>query len=183
MAQSISRRRFVETTLKSAALSAAALYLGPNLLRTRAAIAADPAFKFFTPAEAATIKAASARIIPSAPTGPGAIEVGAVNVIDFVCAQSPLVQPLYRGGAAGLDETAKAVHGKPFPAISAAQQDAVLRRVQTGKAVGTVWKQLPSPVFFLVLTLHTKSAYYTNPISFKYTGYPGTYDHAKMRHT
>lgn len=182
MARAITRRRFVAATLKSATLSAAALFLGANLLRTRAAIAANPALRFFTPGEAATIAAACARIVPSSPTEPGATEVGAVGVIDFICANTPPIQALYRGGAAGLDETARALHRQAFAKLAPSQQDAILISVQTGKAPGATWKQLPSPLFFLALGLHTKSAYYTNPLSFKHTGYPGIYDTAHKRH-
>jgi len=182
MIQAITRRQFVETTLRTAALSAAALYLGPNLIRTRAAIAADPGLKFLTPEEAVTIAAACARIIPSSPAEPGATEAGAAGVIDFVCANTPPLRPLYRGGAAGLNETAKALHQKAFAKITPAEQDAILASVQVGKAAGKAWKQIPSPVFFFVLQLHTKSAYYTNPLSFKFTGYPGIYHQSHKRH-
>ncbi len=182
MARDITRRHFVEATLKSAAVSAVALYMGPHLLQTRAVIAAEPALKFFNPEQAAAIRSACARIIPSSEVEPGATEVGAMNVIDFVCSQSPLLRPLYTGGAAGLDETARLSYGKPFAKLEAAQQDEVLAAAQRGKARGTVWKQLPSPMFFLILTLHTKSAYYTNPASFKFTGYPGLYDYHKKKH-
>lgn len=182
MAGSITRRRFVETALKSAALSAAAVWLGPGLGRTRAAIAADPAPEFLTPAEAVTIAAACARIVPGSPAEPGATEVGVVRVIDFLCARTPTLQPLYRGGAAGLDEAARALHGKPFAGLPPARQDEVLSAVQAGKAAGAAWKQIPSPVFFNVLQLHTKAAYYTNPASFRFTGYPGPYDHTHRKH-
>jgi len=182
MDTAITRRRFVETTLRSAAVTAGGLWLGPHLARTRAAIAADPTPEFFTPGEAATIAAACARIVPGAPGEPGATEVGAVRVIDFLCARTPALRPVYRGGAAGLDETAGALHGKPFAAIPAARRDEILSAVQAGKAAGVTWTRLPSRLFFSVLLLHTKAAYYTNPLSFPFTGYPGIYDHAHRKH-
>ncbi len=178
---SITRRRFVETALRGAAVTAAGLWLGPSLARTRAAMAADPAPEFFTPAETATIAAACARIVTGAPGEPGATDVGAVRVIDFLCARTPALRPVYRGGAAGLDETAGSLHGKPFAALPAARRDAILSAVQAGKARGAAWTLLPSPLFFSILLLHTKAAYYTNPLSFPFTGYPGIYDHAHRK--
>jgi gluconate 2-dehydrogenase gamma chain len=84
-----------------------------------------------TPSEAAELGAIAARIIPSDDT-PGATEAGAIVFIDRVLGGSRAeFLPRVREGLGSLLESAKAAHGTAFSALTAPQQDTLLRQIET----------------------------------------------------
>ncbi|HEU0114076.1 MAG TPA: gluconate 2-dehydrogenase subunit 3 family protein [Thermomicrobiales bacterium] len=115
-------------------------------------------FVFFVPYQAAIIKAAAARLIPTDDLGPGATEAGVVYFIDRELAkthesyrgpfylhgpfmdgaatqgdQSSLLFPdRFRLGIEGMDDYAKEKFGNGFASLSADQQDQILTDMQHG---------------------------------------------------
>ena len=118
----------------------------------------DDALTFFTPAQAAIVRAASGRIIPADENGPGAIEAGVVFFIDRQLAQGGLSGPeyrlgpyqagaptqgdqsmltmrdRYRIGLAAMDAFAQQRFGRGFADLSEQQQDEALRAMDGGEA-------------------------------------------------
>lgn len=91
------------------------------------------ALTHLTPAEARTMRAFAAQIIPSGDDGPGADEAGAVYFVDrsfgmsFFAASVPVI----RAGLADLDARAKAFDAQGgFASLSAAQQVAIMQRIE-----------------------------------------------------
>lgn len=135
-----------------------------------------------SPAEWATLEAATARIIPT-DHEPGAREANCVNFIDKALAnEDAAAVPLYRGGLAALDGVAMARHGKGFAAIEAGPQDAILADLEKGRA--TEWAladRLPSPMFFETVRVHTIVGFLADPsyggnrdyAGWRVAGYPG----------
>jgi len=109
-------------------------------------------WRFFTPAEARTLEAVCAQIIP-ADRDPGAKEAGAVNYIDIqLCKPFKKYRTAYRQGIAGIDSDSRSRFGKPFMELSSVQQVEVLQAVEQ-KARG----------FFDLLLNHTRQAFYGDP--------------------
>ncbi|HEX5498571.1 MAG TPA: gluconate 2-dehydrogenase subunit 3 family protein, partial [Thermomicrobiales bacterium] len=115
-------------------------------------------FTYFVPYQAAIIKAAAARLIPTDDLGPGATEAGVVFFIDREMAkthesfrgpfylhgpfengaptqgdQSSLLFPdRFRLGIEGMDDYAKQKFGNGFASLSPDQQDEILRDMEQG---------------------------------------------------
>jgi gluconate 2-dehydrogenase gamma chain len=86
-----------------------------------------------TEAEAGTLAAVLDRLIPPDDNGPGAVEAGVLDFIDRELAGALKHQHGdYVAGLAELDALAEARHGKPFAALDAGAQDAVLREAESG---------------------------------------------------
>jgi gluconate 2-dehydrogenase gamma chain len=165
----VSRRRFLVTGATAGAsvgavLGTAALWSPASI----PAIASDqvaqaqaqplnPGFEYFTPFQAATVRAACARIIPTDANGPGATEAGVVYFIDRQLAsdygvtgrrydhgpfaagaatqgdQSGLqMRDRYRLGILGIDAYAHQAYQLGFAQLSPDQQDRVLQDMETG---------------------------------------------------
>ncbi len=159
---------------------------------------------YFHADEWAFIKAAVARLIPSDDIGPGAIEAGVPEFIDrqmegsfgqaatwymqgpFV-PSSPLFgyqgkmlpREVYRAGIAATDAWCKAQKGgKTFAQLDAAQQDEVLKGLDTETIK---FDNVGAKDFFTFLLQNTKEGYFSDPIhggnknaaAWKMIGFPG----------
>ena len=120
-------------------------------------------------AEAATLAAVCARLIPTDETGPGAAEAGAAVYIDR--ALGGWLAPsrdTYVTGLVALDEAARTKSGKRFVDLAAADQDAVLEAIA----------QTP---FFALVRAHTIQGTFCDPayggnvnfVGWNLIGYPG----------
>ena len=159
---------------------------------------------FFNQEEFEFIKAAVARLIPEDTMGPGALEAGVPEFIDRQMQtpygvgakmymhgpfrpdaspdlgyQLPLTpQEIYRLGIAEANNFARKRHNAPFNKLSAAQQDALLEQMESGKAE---FEKLPSNVFFGALLQNTREGFFSDPVhggnqrltGWKLIGFPG----------
>lgn len=88
-------------------------------------------FKTLSLAEATELAAIAARIIPTDET-PGATEAGAIYFIDHVLGSSraEVLEPVRQGLAALASDAAAGHNGSLFSALSAEQQDGLLRAIE-----------------------------------------------------
>ena len=117
-------------------------------------------FETLTAAEGATLEAIVARLIPTDSNGPGATEARAARYIDRALGGF-LAQFLvaYRGGLSGIESYARAAKGAPFTQLSAQDQDAVLKDVESNTAKG-----FPAAgLFFNVVLSHTIQGTFCDP--------------------
>ena len=111
--------------------------------------------KVLTPAQADVMSALTSRIIPSVDGRPGAREAGAVYFIDRALGTFNAAQrPAYVNGIADLDTRAraKAAGSAGFAALTAAQQDEVIRDIEStpffqGVRVDTIFGTLALPTW------------------------------------
>src|SRR6267143_6210447 len=122
----VSRRDLFKTAGAGAAAAVAGAPLAPSTAVAQAHLAAAPrleALETLTAAEADTLEAICARLIPSDENGPGAAEARAAHYIDRA-----LVGPLrssraaYAAGLAALDAYAQTSKGAPFAKLPAQDQ-------------------------------------------------------------
>ena len=129
------RRAFLRAAAAAGvAWSAADLLLVEDALAWSAeqAAKANGAFTALLPAEAETIEALSARIIPSVDERPGAREAGVVYFVDKALATfNAGRKKLYAEGVQDLNRRAADMFkGAPFSKLAAAQQDEVIRAIE-----------------------------------------------------
>jgi gluconate 2-dehydrogenase gamma chain len=150
--------------------------------------ASGSGYAYFTPAEAAFIEAAVARLIPDDPVGPGAVEANVPFFLDRQLAGSfgrgdhfylggpwPKGTPeqgyqsrfnpaqLYRAAIAAIDQYAGANLGSAtFAKLAAADQDKMLKEMESGaiKLDGGV----DAKAFFAMFLQNTKEGYFSDPI-------------------
>ena len=109
-------------------------------------------WRFFTPAEARTVDAICAQIIPSDQDA-GAREAGVVNYIDIQLTRHfKQHQDLYRRGIASVDELSRARLGRPFADLTPAEQVEMLHDVQK-----------KAREFFDLILAHTMQGFYGDP--------------------
>jgi gluconate 2-dehydrogenase gamma chain len=122
-----------------------------------------------TPAEAETLRAMAARIIPADENGPGALEARADRFIDRALAGALKSQrEAYSAGLAAVNAQAVSGKGAAFTKLSPADQDAILTAIQS------------TPFFNLVRT-HTIQGTFSDPFyggnenfaGWNLIGYPG----------
>jgi gluconate 2-dehydrogenase gamma chain len=140
---------------------------------------AEEPYKNLNAAEARTLEAIVARLIPSDARSPGALEAGAARYIDRALGDALAAsRPVYTAGFAALDAHARGAHGKPFAELDADRQDALLRDLEQNVAKGFT----PSPSAFFELVLgHTLEGTFSDPyyggnrdfIGWELIGYPG----------
>jgi gluconate 2-dehydrogenase gamma chain len=122
----------------------------------------------------ATVAAFSERIWPGAPGKPGAIETGVPNYIDLALAGAyEDHQDFYRRGLVSLDALCQKSHGKPFAQLSAAQQDDVIKALETNKDTGFTFPS--APAFFNTVRTHVMEGMFADPV------YGGNTDFAGWR--
>jgi gluconate 2-dehydrogenase gamma chain len=167
-ASAITRR---EAIRRAALLAGVAL--SPEWL-SFASRAQTPAAKaYLTAAQGAIVSAAAERILPRTDT-PGAIDVGVPAFIDRMYGEvmSPVEQKTLLGIVDEIDAAAKA-QGGSFAALSAAQQDTVLRGIAAAQ-------QGRQPSSFELLRQATILGYFTSePVGknvLHYDPVPGGYD-------
>lgn len=170
----LSRRAFVKT----GSIYGAGLVLALHLPRPAAAKAAAASAKpvVLSPGEWRAVEAITARIIPT-DHEPGAREANCVNFIDKAIANEDAeAVPLYKGGLAALEGVARARFGAVFASLEAGQQDAILSDLEQDKV--PEWKigaELPAPLFFETLRIHTIVGFLADP------SYGGNQDYAGWR--
>jgi len=162
-----------------------------------------PGYVFFTPAEAAFIEAAVARLIPNDATGPGAVEAGVPRFIDRQLAgpygagdhfylQPPFLKgdatqgwqmqapaKVYRAAIAAIDRWTGTTHGVAFAALDPAAQDKALKALEAGD--GTLSGGPDAKAFFALLLQNTIEGYFADPIyggnrdmaAWRMIGFPG----------
>jgi gluconate 2-dehydrogenase gamma chain len=132
-----------------------------------------------TNAEAATLEAVVARLIPRDVNGPGALEAGAPRYIDGALGDALAGQRgAYTAGLAALEAYAHAQAGGSFAALAPERQDELLTDLEQNRATGFV----PSSNAFFELVLgHTLEGTFGDPhyggnqdfIGWELIGYPG----------
>jgi gluconate 2-dehydrogenase gamma chain len=164
--------------LKRAGLTGAAAMLpaaltsptgaAPVAAQAPSAIPREP-LEALTAAEADVLDAICARLIPTDANGPGATEARAAHYIDRALAGflAPSRQA-YAAGLADVDRRAVASRGTPFAKLPAADQDAVLKEIETS-------------AFFTLVRTHTIQGTFCDPFyggnanfaGWDLLGYPG----------
>ena len=147
--------------------------------RTQGLAAVGEAFMSLTPAEAETLRAMVARLIPADENGPGALEARADRFIDRALAGALKNQKnAYTAGLAAVNAYAQSSKGAAFAKLSAADQDALLTEMQANRATG--FNGGSGPFFNLVRT-NTIQGTFSDPfyggnenfIGWDLIGYPG----------
>lgn len=132
-----------------------------------------------TDAEADTLDAIVARLIPTDAGGPGATEARAARYIDRQLAGAMAgSREAYRGGLAAVDSYARTAKGAQFTRLSAADQDAVLGDMERNAATGFTGSAV---VFFNLVLSHTIQGTFSDPfyggndrfVGWDLIGYPG----------
>jgi gluconate 2-dehydrogenase gamma chain len=137
------------------------------------------ALETLTAAEADTLEAIVARLIPSDENGPGATEARAAHYIDRALA-GPLrsSREAYAAGLAAIDSYAQSKKGAAFARLSAPDQDSVLADMEKNVATGFV----PSAAaFFNLVRAHTIQGTFCDPyyggnanfVGWDLIGFPG----------
>ena len=94
--------------------------------------------KALTAHEFATLQRLAGLILPADENSKGALEAGAADFIDFLCASSDEMLNIYTGGLAWLDdEMRRRYNGKDFLGAPPEQQTAMLDRI--------AWRKNESP--------------------------------------
>ena len=145
--------------------------------QTRRAPAPEP-LETLTQAEANTLEAITARLIPTDTTGPGATEARAAHYIDRALGGAlASFRDAYRAGLTGVDAYAQAAKGAPFARLSTSDQDAVLAELERNAAPGFAG----SAGFFNLVLAHTVQGTFCDPFyggnrnfaGWDLIGYPG----------
>lgn len=169
-------------------------------------------FQFFTPDERAFIEAAADRLIPKSPEGPSATEANVPFFLDrqlsgrfgrgdhyflggpwkkgapeqgYQLRFSPA--QLYRAAIKAVnDYTAAAFSGSAFAKLSEADQDKVLKSLESGQA--QLGGGVDAKTFFAMFLQNVKEGYFSDPIyggnkdmaAWKMIGFPGAhYDYSE----
>jgi len=140
--------------------------------------AVPAAFETLTAGEGATLKAIVARLIPTDGNGPGATEARAAEYIDRALGGAlASSREAYRTGLAALDAYSRSSRAASFAQLPGAEQDAVLRELETDTAAGFAG----SAIFFNLLLTHTIQGTFGDPyyggnanfVGWDLIGYPG----------
>jgi gluconate 2-dehydrogenase gamma chain len=131
-----------------------------------------------TPAEAVTLEAITARLIPTDATGPGAAEARSAHYIDRALGGAlGGFRDAYRTGLTGVDIYARSSKGAPFAQLAASDQDAVLGDLERDAATGFSG----AAAFFSLVLAHTMQGTFCDPFyggnrnfaGWDLLGYPG----------
>jgi gluconate 2-dehydrogenase gamma chain len=137
------------------------------------------ALETLTAAEADTLEAICARLIPSDENGPGAAEARAAHYIDRALT-GPLraSRDAYAAGLAAIDVYAQSAKGAPFAKLAPRDQDAVLTDMEKNVATGFMPN---ATTFFNLVRTHTIQGTFCDPyyggnanfVGWDLVGYPG----------
>ena len=139
-------------------------------------------FESLTESEGATLQAIVARLIPSGPDGPGALEAGAAVYIDRALGGAlASALPAYRSGLAAVDRHAWTERGGRFSALAPSDQDDLLAALESGDVPGFADADASPSAFFEMLRNHTIEGTFCDPayggnvnfIGWELLGYPG----------
>jgi gluconate 2-dehydrogenase gamma chain len=173
---SISRRDLLKRAGAVAFVPVGALVSVVRPFQNRDAVAKEP-LETLTAAEADTLEAVCARLIPTDANGPGAAEARAARYIDRALGGAlKSSRQAYASGLAALDAYANSSRGARFGALAPADQDRVLQDAAAGAAPG-----LPSGTFFNLVRAHTIEGTFGDPyyggnagfVGWDLIGYPG----------
>jgi gluconate 2-dehydrogenase gamma chain len=137
------------------------------------------ALETLSAAEADTLEAIAARLIPSDENGPGAAEARAAHYIDRALGGAlASSREAYRSGLDAVDRYAQASRGAPFARLATADQDAVLSDVERNIATGFTPN---AATFFNLVRAHTIQGTFCDPyyggnagfVGWDLVGYPG----------
>ncbi len=145
----------------------------------RLAVPREP--RFLTTDEWATLRAVCDRILPQPKDRPPVPIAAYVddklleNKIDgYRDAEMPHQGEAWRIALAALDGHAREAHSRRFHELAAAEQDALLTRMQKGELSGDAWQGMPSRKFFAKRVLHDiTNAYYAHPTAWSEMGFAG----------
>jgi gluconate 2-dehydrogenase gamma chain len=135
---------------------------------------------FFNYENAATIVAFTERLMPGAPSKPGALDAGVVNYIDLALSGAYAdLQDFYRRGLAQLDAYCHKTYNESFVRLDAARQDEVIAALEQGKATGFTWPT--AQAFFDTIRTHTMEGMFADPVyggnkdfaGWRLVGFPG----------
>lgn len=137
------------------------------------------ALLFFNRADARTVDAFAAQVIPSEDGSPGAREAGVVYYIDRALAGFMRdLQPLYRRGLQTLTDLAVATFGAEFSALDDEQQRSLVEALD---ATAQAEPEDFSGQFYRILREHTVQGFFGDPayggnrdvVGWKLVGFPG----------
>jgi gluconate 2-dehydrogenase gamma chain len=182
-----SRRDLLRVGLAGAAVAAApagSLATAENatpVLETPADAAAQARgpLETLSAAEADTLEAIVARLIPSDSNGPGAAEARAAHFIDRALGGAlASSRQMYAAGLAAVEQYARTSKGASFVRLSPADQDAVLTDLESNAATGFTPN---SQTFFELVRNHTIQGMFCDPYyggnanfcGWDLLGYPG----------
>ena len=141
--------------------------------------AAREPLETLTAAEAVTLDAIAARLIPTDGNGPGAADARATRYIDRALGGALAdSREAYRTGLAAVDAYAGASKGASFAQLSAADQDAILTQMESNVAAGFT---PDAATFFNLVRTHTMQGTFCDPyyggnanfVGWDLIGYPG----------
>lgn len=148
----LSRREFIKTA------SAAALLAGGS-----ACDSDHSPWQFLRVHEARALAAMCDCIIPT-DRDPGAEWAQVVNYIDRqLCGPFRELRNTYRVGIANLELTSEERFGRPFAALTIAEQTTILTALEQGMADKGIWTAVRSKDFFELVLAHTMQGYYGDP--------------------
>ena len=173
MNEHLTRREMLKRVGIMIGLTASGLpVIAHSQARPQGLAAVGNALVSLTPAEAETLRAIIARIIPADENGPGALEARADRFIDRGLAGALKNQrAAYTNGLKALDASAQSSKGSSFAKLAASDQDAVLLAFSTSSAQ-----------FFNLVRTHTIQGTFSDPfyggnenfIGWNLIGYPGS---------
>jgi len=171
MTRKLSRRE----VLKRTAAASAATAIAPRAL----AQAPPTRYGNLGSAEARTLEAFVARLIPSDENGPGAVEAGAVRYIDRALGDALAgSREAYTNGLAALETYARKQTGRAFTALEPAAQDRIVADLEQDVATGF---EPNAAAFFELVREHTLEGTFADPhyggneafLGWELIGYPG----------
>jgi len=176
----LTRRQMLQRLGGIIGLAAGLPLLERSLARAQGLSAVASAPVSLTSAEAETLRAVIARIIPADENGPGALEARADRYIDRALAGALKNQrSTYTAGLAAIDAYALSAKGSAFAKLSTSDQDLILTEIQSDRATG--FAAGGSGQFFNLVRTHTIQGTFSDPfyggnenfIGWDLIGYPG----------
>ncbi len=142
-----------------------------------------PPMRNFDERQRATLEALCARVIPQehrppdrrVPIAPWIDQrYGERDVDGFRFDDMPPMNQAWEWGLEGLDQTANALFGRQFAALSGSGQDQVLQAVRGGQPPGEVWQRMAAGRWWIYIALRQISGiYYAHPFAWDEIGFGG----------
>lgn len=167
------------TAQGAAAAEPATSAAAPKLEATRPAAPRLEALETLTAAEADTLEAIVARLIPSDENGAGATEARAAHYIDRALTGAlRSSRAAYAANLAAIDAYAQSTKGAAFAKLTESEQDAVLADMERNVAIGFAPN---AAAFFALVRTHTIQGTFCDPyyggnadfVGWDLIGYPG----------
>jgi len=150
-----------------------------RVIDQRLAVPREP--RFLSAEEFQTLDAVCARIVPQPVTRPPIPVAALIDTKLFEDKSDgyrdyrlPSLREAWQRGLRALDAEARAAHGGAFHALSADEQDALLRAAQAGRLSNDTWQGMASKLFFAKRLLpDIVKAYYGHPTAWSEIGFGG----------